>query len=101
MSIGAILVGTACALVVGAYLARPFRKTEMDAERRIESWVAQARAGVWTGGSVDGRDGGEVEEQRSGGAVEVVNFCPQCGRHVGPTDRFCPGCGTRLPGGAE
>jgi len=97
MGIGTIFVGVACALVVGAYLARPFRKTEMDVDHRIESWVAQAQAG----GGTEGRGSREAEEQRGRGAEGAVNFCPQCGRHVGPNDRFCPGCGTRLPRGAE
>ncbi len=101
MGIGTVLVGIACALAVGAYLARPFRKTGMDVDRKIESWVAQARSGVWAGGGMDERERSGAVEQGSRGSVEAVNFCPQCGRRVGPNDRFCPGCGTRLPGGAE
>jgi hypothetical protein len=83
MSVGAILVGAALVLLVGAYLARPFRKAEMDPDRAMERWVAQARR----------RGGGE---QRSREAERPVNFCPQCGRRVGPDDRFCAGCGTPL-----
>ena len=101
MGIGTVLVGIACALAVGAYLARPFRKTGMDVDRKIESWVAQARSGVWAGGGMDEREKSGAVEQRGRGSVKAVNFCPQCGRRVGPNDRFCPGCGTRLPGGAE
>jgi hypothetical protein len=43
MSLGGILVGVALILVVGAYLARPFR-TATDLDRAIEAWVAQVRA---------------------------------------------------------
>ncbi len=76
---GSILVGIAVALVVGAYIARPFRVAGegVEVERTIEGWVARVRA----------------EGRRS---PEAVNYCPQCGRRVGPDDRFCPGCGTRL-----
>ncbi len=88
MSIGAILVGIAGLLVVGAYLARPFYTTELDLERAIEAWVAQARA-EGTG------------EQRGTGAGEPVNFCSRCGRSVGPDDHFCPGCGAQLPRGTR
>ena len=85
MSIGTILVGIAIALIVGAYLARPFRTASVDPERAIEAWVAEARAG------------GQV----SRGAEEAVNFCSKCGRSVGPGDHFCPDCGTRLQRGAK
>ena len=84
MSVGSVLVGIALTLVVGVYLARPFRvvitseNTNLDQD--IEAWVAQVRA-----------------EGQGGGGVEMpVNFCSRCGRRVGPDDRFCPGCGTRL-----
>ncbi len=87
MSIGSILVGVAVTLVVGAYLARPFRIAPVgegaDLDQDIETWVAQFRARGVTTGSV------ETDS-------EPVNFCFECGRHVGHDDRFCPGCGTRL-----
>jgi hypothetical protein len=82
MGIGSILVGVAFALGVGAYLARPFRRGRVDLDRAIEIWVSQVRAV------------GEGE-----GVVEAVNYCPHCGRRVGPGDRFCAGCGRPLPGG--
>ena len=87
MSLGSILVALALALVCGAYLARPFRIADGIAslDRAIEAWVAQVRAA--------GRREGESEEEAPGA-------CPRCGRRVGPDDRFCPGCGARLPGGA-
>jgi hypothetical protein len=43
MSIGTILVAIALVLVVGAYLARPFRQTA-GSDREIEAWVAQVKA---------------------------------------------------------
>lgn len=82
MSIGSVLVGIALVLIVAAYLARPFRRVEADPDRAIEVWVAQVRA------------------ERETESV-MVNYCPQCGRRLGPNDRFCAGCGTRLQGGAE
>jgi len=96
MSIGAILVGTACVLVVGAYLARPFRRAEIDPDRAIEAWVAQARAE-----SAGEQGSKEARERRSKGAEEAVNFCSKCGRRVGPDDHFCPGCGAKLPRGTK
>ncbi|RLC77020.1 MAG: hypothetical protein DRJ03_11025 [Chloroflexi bacterium] len=96
MSIGAILVGVACALVVGAYLARPFRRTEIDPDRAIEAWVAQARAE-----KAGKRESRETGAQRSRRAEETVNFCSKCGRSVGPDDHFCPGCGAKLPRGTK
>ena len=87
MSTGSILVGIAITLMVGAYLARPFRIAAMgegaNLDRDIETWIAQARSqGVETGSA-------EAD-------TEPVNFCFQCGRRVKPGDHFCPGCGTRL-----
>ena len=89
MSIGSVLVGVAVALVVGAYLARPFRVVSVNADanldRDIEAWVAQARS---RGTAISSA---EAE-------LEPVNFCFECGRRVGSDDRFCAGCGTRLRG---
>jgi len=95
MSIGAVLAGTAIILVVMAYLAQPFRpaRAEADWDQTIETWVAQARA--------EGERSEGTGERRSRGAEGAVNFCSKCGRSVGPSDRFCPGCGTNLQGGAE
>jgi hypothetical protein len=92
MGIGSVLVGIGVALIVGAYLARPFRKVSAPAniDRAIEAWVAQ----VDTGKAVSGTGAPE----RDG---EPVNFCHQCGRRVGPDDRFCSGCGTQLGGDGE
>jgi hypothetical protein len=87
MSLGSVLVAVAVGLVVAALLARPFRVRgeDVDWERTIEAWVAQVRA----------------EGERGAGATEkaLVNHCPQCGRRVGPGDRFCAGCGAQLSGG--
>jgi hypothetical protein len=85
MGVGSILTGIALALVVGAYLARPFRTMEVDLDRAIEIWVAQVHAA------------GETEGIDEGG----MNYCRQCGRRLGRDDRFCPECGTRLQGDAE
>ncbi len=94
MSIGAILAGAALALLVGAYLARPFRRVQIEPDRAIERWVAQVRRRE--GRTAAGQGGKETGEQGGGRAGGPVNFCPQCGRRVGPEDRFCAGCGTPL-----
>ena len=83
MGAGSVLIGVAIALVVGAYLARPFRKVAMDQDRVIEGWIAQVRA--------EGTDVRRTEQ-----SSEQVNFCHQCGRRAGPDDRFCAGCGIPL-----
>lgn len=87
MGLGSILVGLSIALVAGAYLARPFVRTSARPEKAIEQWVAQLRAR-----RLEMYPRKPAEEA----AVEPVNFCPRCGRRVGPDDRFCAGCGTPL-----
>jgi hypothetical protein len=89
MSIGSVLVGVAFALIVGAYLARPFRRGCVDPDRAIETWVSQVRAGEGGGNSASAAEDAEG----------AVNYCPHCGHRVGPDDRFCAGCGRPLPGG--
>ncbi len=88
MSTGSILVALAMALVVGAYLLRPFRR-QADPDRTVEFWVARARAGR------------RAEAMVAEPSEEEVNFCPRCGRRVGPEDRFCARCGAPLRGGGE
>ncbi len=83
MEIGAILIGIALTVIVGAYLARPFRAGNVD-DQVIETWVSRAR-----------NESGDVPGSEESAAV---NFCPQCGRRVAPDDRFCAGCGRQLRG---
>jgi len=77
LGLGSMLVGFAVALVIGAYLARPFRVVRVgaDPERTIETWVAQARAAE---------------------KAEGESICPRCGRRAEPDDCFCAGCGAPL-----
>lgn len=90
MSMGSILVGLAVALVVAAFVARPFRRMQAgDVDRVIESWVAQARV----------EPGARGKKQEATETEEPAAFCPQCGRRVGPEDRFCARCGKPLAGG--
>jgi len=94
MSIGSVLVGVAAALVVAAFVAQPLRQARVgDVERQIERWVAQARAEAESE-----RPGGRRQEAGGGRqeATEPAAFCPQCGRRVGPEDRFCARCGKPL-----
>jgi hypothetical protein len=81
MGIGSVLVGLGVAILVSAYLVRPFRKGKVDLDRAIETWVGQIRSGERTESAGD------------------VNHCPRCGRRVSSDDRFCSRCGTRLQGG--
>lgn len=71
MSLGSILIGVAVMVVIGAYLARPFRRTDSNLDEVLERWVAQVRA-----------------EKMAPAA-----FCPQCGQPVAAEDRFCRACG--------
>jgi hypothetical protein len=43
MSWGSLLVGLALLLLVGAFVARPFRRARVIREQAIEGWVAQVR----------------------------------------------------------
>jgi len=99
MSLGAIFIGVGVAVVVGVYLALPFRavgetvkeagkeaRAEARMERAIEQWVAQARTH-----RSSPEDVAPEPDQ-----AEVMNFCPACGRRVGPDDRFCARCGRSL-----
>jgi hypothetical protein len=80
VSAGSVLVGVGIALVVAAYLARPFRvgRSGADLDQAVEIWVGQVRA---------------TEDQ--------AHFCTRCGRRAGRDDRFCAGCGARLDGVGE
>jgi hypothetical protein len=71
MSVGSILVGVAVLLFLVAYVARPFRRAEVDLDGLIEARVAQVR------------------RERGDG----VHMCSRCGHRTGPDDRFCAGCG--------
>ncbi len=93
MGIGSILVGIAATVIVGAYLAHPFRAVtrgeSADLDLDIEVWVSRARA--------EGPAVGAAE-----GDSEPMNFCSKCGRRLKSDDRFCPGCGTQIErGGAQ
>ena len=46
MGTGSLLVGVALAVVIGAYLARPFCGARLGSavDRQIDAWVAQVRA---------------------------------------------------------
>jgi ribosomal protein L32 len=106
MGLGSVLVGIGLAIVAVAYVALPFRKTRDDPGKVIEAWVGQVRArGVTpqgTGESLQSTEGRKRRRQRARPGAEAalqagaVNFCPQCGRRVGPDDRFCAGCGRQL-----
>jgi hypothetical protein len=77
---GALLVGLALAIVVAAYLARPFRPRR-DGEWAVEAWVARARATREEGG--EGR------------------LCPRCEVPLETGHRFCPQCGASLGANGE
>lgn len=97
MSIGSILVGVALILGLGAYLAQPFRRGRVDLDRAIETWVSRVRVDEGGGDA----EAFAVEGALAGASEEATNYCPQCGRRVGPDDRFCAGCGKPLPGGGK
>lgn len=80
MSTGTLLIGLGVALVVAAYLSRPFRMAAL-LDREIEAWVRQARAEP---------DGFPPAKAGSG------RVCPQCGQIAAPDHHFCRRCGTRL-----
>lgn len=87
MGIGAILIGVALTVVVAAYLARPFRVAGVSDDQAIEAWVARVQEGM---------EGSKSAEEPDSEGIGEINFCPQCGRKLGPGDRFCARCGTQL-----
>ncbi len=112
MSLGSIFIGLAIAVIVIAYIVRPFRAASGAAVSRtdklIEAWVRAVPAATPVGQDVVA----EPRVQASAAAPvsvavprtvqpvpssEAVNFCPQCGRRVTSDYRFCPGCGALLP----
>jgi hypothetical protein len=93
------LVGLAVLAVVAAYLAQPFRPTGGAAvDRKIEAWVKQV--GADASGVTEQRQHepltGSNEAMETSEVTETINYCPKCGRRVGPDDRFCSGCGMQL-----
>jgi hypothetical protein len=122
MNPGAILIGLAAAVLLGIYVAQPFRRRVKDLDALIEAWTAreskQAGAGARTAPSLPGKkpavppaEGDTTEEaplEAGPSAPEVepsemepaqqgtINFCHQCGKPVKPHHRFCPSCGARL-----
>ena len=89
MEIGSLLVGMAVTLVVGACLARPFRRARTGAEldQVIDAWVAQVRA--------DWKRSAAGNPRAKGRAVH----CRVCGRLTGPHERVCAACGASLDKG--
>jgi hypothetical protein len=112
LSVGSILVGLAVAMVTVVYIARPFRRQNLDVDRAVELWVERARESAARDGAA-WEDAAAPVEPASTAPVRdtaedkdavraseaVVNFCPYCGRRVQPDHRFCPGCGKPLPEG--
>ncbi len=90
MSFGSVLIGLALAMVVGVWLAQPFRRAAAP-DWAIEYWVAQTRAAARREPLAVGREG-----ETGTAPEEEVNFCPRCGRRAGPEDRFCARCGAPL-----
>jgi hypothetical protein len=95
-------------IVVGAYVALPFRKAGGDPDGIVEAWVRQVRAGGIAPRraeeSPQRTEGRTRRRHRTGpgseaaqyAEAEEINFCPKCGRRAGPDDRFCAGCGRPL-----
>lgn len=106
MSAGAVLAGVGVLMVLVAYVARPFRETARDEtlDRLVEAWVAQVEEeqGVLqqsAGTDQGARAGGH--QKRSGSPTDGgVKTCSHCGRRVSEDDRYCSGCGYRLPRGS-
>jgi hypothetical protein len=117
MSLGSILVGLAVAVIVIAYIVRPFRAASGAAVSRtdklIEAWV-RATPTVAPSGPSGVEDSAPAPRAAVSTPMPMtsvpvvppssvplssgeVNFCPQCGRRVTAEYRFCPGCGALLP----
>lgn len=107
MSLGAVLIGFAAAMLLATYIALPFRRRAGDVDARIEAWVAQLRQPAETEVSSvtvshAKREAVPATTQASTGsatteaALGPARFCHQCGSPVKPHHRFCPQCGAKL-----
>ena len=114
MSLGALLIGLAAAILLVAYVLSPFRRVArtVDVDAQIEAWVAEARQAGGATPVVMTEDATGVPEARAtsvpaesvpagtAGADtsegKTANFCHHCGEPVQPHHRYCPNCGTRL-----
>jgi hypothetical protein len=112
MSLGAFLVGITALLLAIAYIARPFRRIDVDLDQVIERWIRQERDKLTGNDSniseIYPDDEVYVDEAvvslQQGPEVDItttLNFCPYCGRRVEPDHRYCPGCGRQLVKEAE
>jgi len=121
MSLGSIFIGLAIAVIVIAYIVRPFRAASGAAASRtdklIEAWVRAAPVATPAVQNVVVEPQGDifapavktvvtppvapvpvaVPRTVQSAPTGDVNFCPQCGRRVTAEYRFCPGCGALLP----
>jgi hypothetical protein len=116
MSLGSIFVGLAIAVMVIAYIVRPFRTASGAAAARtdklIEAWVRAAPGATPGAKDTDAPVSvavpaptvaatpiivPQVAPPSAAALSAAVNFCPQCGRRVTADYRFCPGCGALLP----
>lgn len=115
MSLGAIFVGVAVAIIVAVYIAQPFRHTTTNPDAIIEAWIAKLPPASpppatptptllnspppptptlpYTPTPPPAHSPTPLPAHTD----TQVNFCPQCGRRVTSEYRFCPGCGALLP----
>lgn len=94
MSTGSILIGLAITFITITYVARPFRRTQLDADRIIEQWV-QTFDPALPAPTIGFSPACPTADAAS------INFCHHCGRKIQADHRFCPGCGTPLHAGEE
>jgi rubrerythrin len=95
MSIGALLIGLAGAILAVSYITQPFsHKQAADVDQVIDRWVADARRKPTVAQPTVEQE--RAAQEKQGVKEEAINFCPQCGRRVASDHRFCPGCGTKL-----
>jgi NADH pyrophosphatase NudC (nudix superfamily) len=76
------------------------KKTDRDAESRLEAAVASRRADSSAEKAVAVLDDDDLESmiaaRRKLRKEKSAGFCPKCGKPIQVSDRFCPSCGKAI-----
>jgi hypothetical protein len=71
-------------------------QTETDIDANIEAAVLRVRQSHTAAGSLEMEPNLGVEAAPATVTGSGAKFCPQCGKHTDPDDKFCVNCGAKL-----